>query len=268
MLIRWRALFAVVGLAMAVSVGLLFGRSGGTNAAQDPIPTAPSCDIRQAGDHVHIMDMNSLALPFALLIQKADQPRSQRGYVGFQDCLRCHNAGIQGTIIGPGGVEIPVDKEQYILYREYPIWAKDDKHGQAYTILLNKRSKNIGAVLGVAEIHRDKRCLACHTGFPLSLMTSDNKSDLVEESLVKKLDINLGVSCEGCHGPAGDRQSDGTLTKGWMVPHQTAPSIPYEKDYSLALPLAEDEGGNLWIHRCSFTRIQNQAVRILSHWRR
>jgi mono/diheme cytochrome c family protein len=157
------------------------------------------------------------------------QSKAERAYVGFQNCLRCHNSGIDGEVELPGGGKLSLMKEQWVLYKEYPIWAKQDKHGQAYTVLLNEHSKNIGKLLNVKEIHRDQRCLACHTGFPLNQMPVE-KDGLVDRDLAKNLDINLGVSCEGCHGPSGDYKSDkGVVFKGWNKPHQEAPALPYEK---------------------------------------
>lgn len=162
-----------------------------------------------------------------------DAPRAitgggQRPYLGFRSCLQCHNSGIHGQIELPGGVKLDLMKEQWVLYNEFPIWAKDDKHGQAYTVLLNERSKAMGKLLGVAEVHRDQRCLACHTGFPLAEMPA--KDGLVDADLVKNLDINLGVSCEGCHGPSGDLRTENRLVlKGWKDPHLLQPTLPYDK---------------------------------------
>src|SRR6185369_6909289 len=52
---------------------------------------------------------------------------------------------------------------------------------------------------------------------------------LVESELGKKLDIKFGVSCEGCHGPAGDSKSADKLLSGWLAPHQAPPVEPYDK---------------------------------------
>ncbi len=153
-----------------------------------------------------------------------------RRYAGFKDCLRCHNSGVQGVSVPlPGGGTLNLADDQWVLYREYPIWAQEDKHGQAYTVLLNQRSKRIGKLLGVPEIHRDKRCLTCHTGFPIHEMPVGG-NDLVSKDLEKSLDVNLGVSCEGCHGPAGDaKDGDKVVLAGWMGPHQIQPVVPYDK---------------------------------------
>ena len=70
--------------------------------------------------------------------------------------------------------------------------------------------------MGIGEnAHRDKRCLACHTGFPIVEMEADDetKHNLISEDKYKT-DIRLtaGVSCEACHGKAGG-------TQGWISAH-------------------------------------------------
>jgi hypothetical protein len=141
-----------------------------------------------------------------------------RPFKGWQDCNRCHDTGVKGTV-KIGGVEVELDKERWVLYREFPIWAEKDKHVQAYAILLNERSQKMGKILKT-EVHRDKRCLACHTGFPVGHMP-DDKDDaaglLVAPEVQKNLDVKFGVSCEGCHGPAGDKDK---ALPGWHGPHQ------------------------------------------------
>ncbi len=164
-------------------------------------------------------------------LAQAGKPEPQRTYLGFRACLQCHNGSIPGQVELPGGAKLDLINEQWVTYKEYPIWAKEDKHGQAYAVLLNKHSQAIGKVLGVAEVHRDQRCLACHTGFPLAQMPVE-KDGLVERDLAKNLDINLGVSCEGCHGPSGDlRIENRVAAKGWKDPHQSAPTLPYDKTH-------------------------------------
>lgn len=178
----------------------------------------------------HAPHENPFLRPAGWTQQATDAGQATRPYVGFRTCLRCHNTGVEGTVVElPGGGKLDLKDDQWVLYKEYPIWAKEDKHGQAYTVLLNARSKKMGELLGIAEVHRDKRCLACHSGFPLEQMTVE-KGDLVSPELAKNLDVNLGVSCEGCHGPAGDlRKDDKTILKGWRAPHEIQPVVPYEK---------------------------------------
>jgi hypothetical protein len=157
-----------------------------------------------------------------------------RPFAGFLDCVRCHNTGPEGKqkVIGPGGIEIDLDKEQWVLYREFPKWAKDDKHGQAYAVLLRPRSIEMGKILKT-DVSRDKRCLACHTGFPVNHMPMDDGDEsnlLVSKKIEENLEIKNGVTCEGCHGPSRDLKSEGKLLlEGWNKAHQEPPAPPYEK---------------------------------------
>lgn len=201
------------------------------NSTQDSTPRSLSrASVSESCTPEELQPTRFVLARFDLGFEKKakKQQAHERVYVGFKDCIRCHNSGIQGQVELPGGIKLDLQKEQWVLYKEFPIWSKDDKHGQAYTVLLNKRSKDIGKLLGVSEIHSDPRCLACHTGFPLGQMPVDEKDGLVAPELAKERDINLGVSCEGCHGPAGDKRADnGELLPGWIVPHQVPPALPY-----------------------------------------
>ena len=146
------------------------------------------------------------------------QPDS-RTYVGFAKCVSCHNSGLADAIIRlPGGLSRAVTDDQWILYREFAIWSQSDKHGQAYAVLLNERSRQMGKLMGVKEIHRDTRCLACHTGLPLADMMPDDKGMCASE-VADMDDVRFGISCEGCHGSSGDRAE----TKGWFFPHAIQP---------------------------------------------
>jgi hypothetical protein len=224
-----------IALALAVAaVPFVFLYACSTPSRETTRPTGETewCRWVEPGAGHPDTGRNLLLLPFApVIFQEAakTQVKLNRPYIGFQNCRRCHNTGGQGEVELPGGVKLPADKEQWVLYREIPIWVEKDKHVQAYTVLLNKRSKAMGKLLGVEEIHRDQRCLACHTGFPLSQMPVE-KDGLVDRNLAKNLDINLGVSCEGCHGPSGEQRADNRVVlKGWNDPHQKPLTMPYEK---------------------------------------
>lgn len=137
----------------------------------------------------------------------------QGGFVGASDCVRCHSNGVATDptleTIFPGLVN-----DSWVLLNEVRTWAATDKHVQAFTSLQNERSKRMGELLGVKEIHRDKRCLACHTGFPLSAMGDD--PHWMSAELATDLKVAQGVSCEGCHAPARGNQG----TKGsWYDLH-------------------------------------------------
>jgi hypothetical protein len=67
---------------------------------------------------------------------------------------------------------------------------------------------------GNSQIHRDVRCLACHSGMPLDQMNADPQG-LVAVELTQDGRLNLGVSCEGCHGAAGAPGD----ANGWLLAH-------------------------------------------------
>lgn len=80
-----------------------------------------------------------------------------------------------------------------VLQNEYTTWLRQDPHTQAYRILLNEDSKRIAKNLGLKKpAHESKECLDCHSHNPPASQRGD------------RFDLTDGVSCEGCHGPAGD----------------------------------------------------------------
>lgn len=99
-------------------------------------------------------------------------------FVGAAGCAAagCHNA--QGPLGSEGS--------------EYSTWVHDP-HIRAYEVLLDPRSvqiiKNLGE--GWMPAHREARCLACHA--TPSGACSDPSNPYAD-----------GVSCESCHGPAGN----------------------------------------------------------------
>lgn len=65
-------------------------------------------------------------------------------------------------------------------------------HARAYKTLLSERSKNIVNRLGLGPAHEAKECVSCH-------------SDAISKSLrAARFQFDDGVSCESCHGGAGD----------------------------------------------------------------
>lgn len=145
---------------------------------------------------------------------KPDASKSDRTFLGLKDCYNCHTNGFPTDGFGDRFGIMANDK--WILANEVKTWGDTDKHSQAYTSLLSETGKKIGIGMGIGEnAHRDKRCLACHTGFPIEDMDTDDEQihGLIREAQYKT-DIRLttGVSCEGCHGKAGG-------TEGWLAAH-------------------------------------------------
>jgi cytochrome c554/c'-like protein len=85
-------------------------------------------------------------------------------------------------------------KDSSILQNEYITWSRVDKHAtRAYASLFNDRSKRIAQNLGLKEpAHQAKLCLDCHAHNPPPAQRGE------------RFKVADGVSCEACHGPAGN----------------------------------------------------------------
>ncbi len=159
---------------------------------------------------------------FATAPLSAQDKAAPRTYLGASECVKCHLSGLPKAddadsvaldVLGFTGLV----NDSWVLLDELKTWANQDKHAQAFTSLLNERSQRMGKLLGVEEIHRDKRCLACHTGYPIAAMGGD--PHLMPAEMVKNLKVSQGVSCEGCHAPSGDATNEGNNVSGWYMPH-------------------------------------------------
>lgn len=76
-----------------------------------------------------------------------------------------------------------------VLQTEYITWQRQDKHANAYKVLLNDRSKRIARNLGLEAAHTADLCLDCHADNP-------------EAQRGTQFQISDGVGCEACHGGA------------------------------------------------------------------
>lgn len=152
----------------------------------------------------------------------AQDKAAPRTFLGASECVKCHFSGLpKAEDANSAALEVlgftGLVSDSWVLLDELKTWANQDKHAQAFTSLLNERSQRMGKLLGVEEIHRDKRCLTCHTGYPIAAMGGD--AHLMPADLVKSLKVSQGVSCEGCHAASGDTRTDGSITAGWFMPH-------------------------------------------------
>ncbi|MCP5424903.1 MAG: hypothetical protein H6970_07520 [Gammaproteobacteria bacterium] len=88
-------------------------------------------------------------------------------------------------------------KNSPVLQNEFVTWHREDKHAQAYKVLLNDRSKRIARNLGLESAQTAKICLDCHT---------DN---VPPAQRGERFQLSDGVGCEACHGGA----------QHWLGPH-------------------------------------------------
>jgi hypothetical protein len=87
-----------------------------------------------------------------------------------------------------------------IPQNEYSIWAAQDKHARAYNVLSNPTSVRMGKILKLANApNTSEKCLVCHALY------------VPKEARATTFQLDDGVSCENCHGPA----------VGWLGPHTT-----------------------------------------------
>lgn len=107
-----------------------------------------------------------------------------------------------------------------VQQNEYVIWSRLDKHARAYRLLLDKKSRDMVARLGLAEAaHEAKVCLDCHAHNPAGPVADAHA-------------LSDGVGCEACHGPA----------ERWIASH-TEPAVTHAANlerglYPASQPLA------------------------------
>jgi hypothetical protein len=99
-------------------------------------------------------------------------------YYGTSACVDCHTKGMTNPVL--------------CRCTEVLIWEKEDKHKDAYKVLLGERSKRMGELLSLNPA-TDRRCVSCH-----GVHIDDAK--LKEESLKVGFKVEDGVSCVACHG--------------------------------------------------------------------
>ena len=162
--------------------------------------------------------VTSLVVAFGAVSESAAQEAvsSHRAVVGFTACLGCHGRNRRPR--GDDDLPLPSPSGGWILDNEVATWADKDKHHQAYAVLFNTRSTEMGRLMGIDAVHRDRRCLSCHTGYPQGLMPATD-GQLVATSWHKNTDVSFGITCEGCHGPGGDLSIEQGNRAGWFRLH-------------------------------------------------
>lgn len=128
-----------------------------------------------------------LAAP-VLAQQETPAPIKSGFYVGAPSCgsSNCHGSVRPRRVFD-------------VLQNEYFTWLKKDPHAlRAYRVLFEDRSRIIARNLGLsAPAAESKLCLDCHT------------MAVPREKQAKRVEIEDGIACEACHGPAS----------GWIEGH-------------------------------------------------
>jgi len=151
--------FAMI-LAFVLAPGLAMAPAFAA-AAEKPADKAPSTEL------------GNIKLPYEL----------PNRHMGVSTCSStvCH-----GSVKSNGNYNVQLN--------EYITWSHQDSHAKAYTVLLNERSRNIAAKLGIPEASKAKICLDCH---------ADN---VPENMRGREFNLSDGVGCEACHGGAKNLQ--------------------------------------------------------------
>lgn len=100
-----------------------------------------------------------------------------------------------------------------VLQNEYFTWLNSDRHARAYNVLFDNRSKRIARNMRLRGApHKETLCLDCHS------------SNVPTRLVSGVVDLEDGIQCETCHGPAG----------GWRAEH-TEPGWTHEKSVERGL---------------------------------
>lgn len=134
--------------------------------------------------------------------QTAPQGAAVSQYTGPGSCASssCHGA-------------IQPRTETDVQQNEYSTWVVQDKHAKAYTVLSNPQSKRIARNLKLSDPpEKAAKCLACHA------------LDVPASRRARTFELDDGVSCENCHGPAS----------AWLGPH-TSKNWTHEQSVRLGM---------------------------------
>ena len=134
----------------------------------------------------------SLAAPAHAFGQAAQQPAAAAPLTRAQimskgtfenptDCQECHTQVTQNRI--------ERNALDFVLLTEYATWKTQDKHAQAYAVLLGSRGRQMQEILHQSVTEPATGCLNCHAMNYLTAKGPEFKKD-------------EGVSCGGCHGPS------------------------------------------------------------------
>ncbi|MFM8633418.1 MAG: multiheme c-type cytochrome [Planctomycetia bacterium] len=132
-------------------------------------------------------------------------PRAMLG-AGSCSSSGCHAAAVEGHAAWQSA---------------YTVWASRDRHAQAYQVLHEPLARQIVAALAARNpdrphppAHENDACLGCH-------------------ATQRKTALTDGVSCESCHGPAGDWLVAHTLP-GWKTKGNTLGMVDLADPFACA----------------------------------
>ena len=113
-------------------------------------------------------------------------------YVGVAACA---NSGCHGSTV-------PLNAQR-VRQNEYFTWLHSDRHATAYNVLFNAVSARIAKNMRLkAKPYQEKVCLDCHS------------TNVPKELVSGRIDLEDGVQCEACHGPASGWRAE-HVQEGW-----------------------------------------------------
>lgn len=146
-----------------------------------------------------------LALALVLTLAPASAAQGTAPPSHYTGPGSCASSSCHGAVQPRTDTDVPQN--------EYSTWVVQDKHAKAYSVLSNQQSKRIARNLGLKEpADKSARCLACHA------------LDVPANRRARTFELDDGVSCESCHGPAS----------AWLGPH-TSKNWSHEQSVRLGM---------------------------------
>jgi len=146
-----------------------------------------------------------LAPQFTSNAQAAEETKFKYTGAGSCSAAKCHGSA-------------SAKRAGATLTNEYTVWVtKDKKHNGAFNVLFEKESKDILKKYdGGADPSKSDKCLTCHTTGDATRYNMGLDYVAYKDKSLQgpKFDMEAGVSCESCHGPA-EKWIQDHAKKGW-----------------------------------------------------
>jgi len=153
------------------------------------------------------MKRSTLALILAAASARAQQPDAPGHYVGVASCA---NSGCHGATL-------PLNAQR-IRQNEYYTWLQSDRHARAYNVHFNPVSARVAKNMRLkAQPYQEKLCLDCHS------------TNVPKELVSGRIDLEDGVQCEACHGPASGWRAE-HVQEGWTHAQSVARGMIDQRD--------------------------------------
>ena len=104
---------------------------------------------------------------------------------------------------------------------EFTIWSQKDNHAKAFEALYSDDAQAIAKAMGLGEAAKAEKCLTCHTTGDGSRTGMGGVAYKDKALQGTKYDVEEGVSCNACHGPAG-KWLDPHTKQGWTTEQRKA----------------------------------------------